>query len=176
MGDAQRLQIGDNRRGGVEIEIRRELQPVGGDRDGRRHYRGSRRQNTDQGGNGLPVAAPQIGVQVRLFVVEIPDDMDDPHAGESYVLYNPEILKTSELYYPEEGCLSMPGWVASEQNGAAGPTPWALVGLAGQPTASAKSRPEGRPQFAAAALRGRDHTGGQDDVLGQWRSIRDANS
>src|ERR1700722_18876757 len=62
MGDAQRFQIGNNGRGGVEIEIRRELQAVGGDRDGRRHYRGSRRQNTDQGGNELSAAAPQIAV------------------------------------------------------------------------------------------------------------------
>ena len=26
---------------------------------------------------------------------------------------NPEIVKTADLYYPEEGCLSMPGWVAN---------------------------------------------------------------
>src|SRR5689334_20236451 len=62
---------------------------------------------------GVGLAAPQVGVPVRLFVVETPDDMDEPHAGELFVLYNPEIVKTDELYSPEEGCLSMPGWVAN---------------------------------------------------------------
>ncbi len=63
--------------------------------------------------NGVGLAAPQVGVPVRLFVVQTPDDCEEPHAGELFVLYNPEIIKKSDLYYPEEGCLSMPGWVAN---------------------------------------------------------------
>jgi peptide deformylase len=63
--------------------------------------------------NGVGLAAPQVGVPVRLFVVEVPEDSEEAHAGELYVLYNPEIIKKSDLYYPEEGCLSMPGWVAN---------------------------------------------------------------
>jgi peptide deformylase len=62
---------------------------------------------------GLGLAAPQVGVPVRLFIVEIPEDADEPNAGELHVIYNPEILKKEELYFPEEGCLSMPGWVAN---------------------------------------------------------------
>jgi peptide deformylase len=62
--------------------------------------------------NGVGLAAPQVGVPVRLFVVETPEDLEEPHAGELFVLYNPEIIKKSELYYPVEGCLSMPGWEA----------------------------------------------------------------
>lgn len=65
----------------------------------------------DAGGVGL--AAPQVGVPVRLYVVETPDDVDEPHAGELFVIFNPEIVKQSDLYYPEEGCLSMPGYVAN---------------------------------------------------------------
>jgi len=65
----------------------------------------------DAGGVGL--AAPQVGVPIRLFVVETPEDVDEPHAGELFVIFNPEIVKTVDLYYPEEGCLSMPGWVAN---------------------------------------------------------------
>ena len=62
MGDAERLQIGNDGSGGVEIEIRRELQAVGGDRNGRRHQRASERQNTDQGGmRSLRLAAPDQG-------------------------------------------------------------------------------------------------------------------
>lgn len=63
--------------------------------------------------NGVGLAAPQVGVPVRVFVVQTPEDTDEPHAGELFVLYNPEIVKQSDLYYPEEGCLSMPGWVAN---------------------------------------------------------------
>jgi peptide deformylase len=63
--------------------------------------------------NGVGLAAPQVGVPLRLFVVETPEDADEPHSGETFVLYNPEIVKTDELYYPEEGCLSMPGWVGN---------------------------------------------------------------
>lgn len=63
--------------------------------------------------NGVGLAAPQVGVPVRLFVVQVPDDADEPRAGELFVIYNPEIIKKSELYYPEEGCLSFPGWVAN---------------------------------------------------------------
>jgi peptide deformylase len=62
---------------------------------------------------GVGLAAPQIGVPVRLFVVETPENIDEPHAGELFVVYNPEIVKKTELYYPEEGCLSMPGYVAN---------------------------------------------------------------
>ncbi len=63
--------------------------------------------------NGVGLAAPQVGVPLRIFVVETPEDIEEPHAGELFVIYNPEILKKDELYYPEEGCLSMPGWVGN---------------------------------------------------------------
>ncbi|HVC33812.1 MAG TPA: peptide deformylase [Chloroflexota bacterium] len=63
--------------------------------------------------NGVGLAAPQVGVPVRLFVVETPEETEESHAGELFVLYNPEILKKFDLYYPVEGCLSMPGWEAN---------------------------------------------------------------
>ncbi len=37
MGDAERFQVGNNGGSRVEIEVRRELQAIGCDRDGRRH-------------------------------------------------------------------------------------------------------------------------------------------
>jgi len=53
--------------------------------------------------NGVGLAAPQIGVPQRLFIVDIPD-------GERREFINPEILETSqELVTYEEGCLSIPG-------------------------------------------------------------------
>ena len=64
-----------------------------------------------QAANGLGLAAPQIGVPLRVIVIEMPEDDEDPHGGRRYVLCNPKIVKTSkELEEGEEGCLSVPGW------------------------------------------------------------------
>lgn len=53
--------------------------------------------------DGVGLAAPQIGVDGRFFVVDIRD-------GKQYVFANPEILETSEEQGPyDEGCLSIPG-------------------------------------------------------------------
>ncbi|PKL25204.1 MAG: peptide deformylase [Spirochaetae bacterium HGW-Spirochaetae-3] len=54
-------------------------------------------------GKGVGLAAPQVGVPQRLFVIQI--DGDKPR-----VFINPEIVETSvELASFEEGCLSIPG-------------------------------------------------------------------
>lgn len=63
---------------------------------------------------GLGLAAPQIGVLQRLFIVEMPAEYDEeghevaPSA--SYVLVNPEIVKMRGEAEMEEGCLSVPGY------------------------------------------------------------------
>jgi peptide deformylase len=51
---------------------------------------------------GLGLAAPQVGVQKRIFVY---DDQD----GMSGVLINPEIRETRDEWEHQEGCLSIPG-------------------------------------------------------------------
>jgi peptide deformylase len=68
---------------------------------------------------GIGLAGPQIGQGKRIFVMEIPVDMDkDEETGERLnpelkgplVVINPEILDPSDeedVY--EEGCLSIPG-------------------------------------------------------------------
>jgi peptide deformylase len=58
---------------------------------------------------GIGLAAPQVGVSLRLAVVDLmADDKRSP-----IVLINPEILATSEeLATREEGCLSLPGMYA----------------------------------------------------------------
>ena len=53
--------------------------------------------------NGVGLAAPQVGILKRIFVV---DAMDG--AGSS-VFINPEILEKSGEQTDEEGCLSLPG-------------------------------------------------------------------
>lgn len=65
---------------------------------------------------GVGLAGPQIGVMLRIFVAEIPppeSDEEEPHpqSGVTYVLINPEIVKTArDMVEGQEGCLSMPTW------------------------------------------------------------------
>ncbi len=69
--------------------------------------------DTMRAGHGVGLAAPQVGVPLRLFVAELPEDYDSPYAGQTFAFVNPEIVKASGEYEPEEGCLSIPGWVAN---------------------------------------------------------------
>jgi peptide deformylase len=56
---------------------------------------------------GVGLAAPQIGVSLRLFVIDVAVGDDVPSDLRTFV--NPEILSTiGEICY-EEGCLSFPG-------------------------------------------------------------------
>jgi peptide deformylase len=52
---------------------------------------------------GVGLAAPQIGVPLRIAVIELPDE-------EIIVLVNPKIVKRSGERQIEEGCLSIPGY------------------------------------------------------------------
>ena len=58
---------------------------------------------------GVGLAAPQVGVALRVFVT-------DPSSGRSTselrVLVNPEILLQEGAQREEEGCLSLPGFTA----------------------------------------------------------------
>lgn len=61
---------------------------------------------------GVGLAAPQVGVDQRLVVIENHDDDDDPRPTKLYVLVNPEIVQASEeKVIGVEGCLSVPGLV-----------------------------------------------------------------
>ncbi|MFA5513365.1 MAG: peptide deformylase [Sphaerochaetaceae bacterium] len=57
--------------------------------------------------DGIGLAAPQIGLSKRIFVV------DTRNPKERFVFINPQIIETCEkqVYY-EEGCLSIPGMYA----------------------------------------------------------------
>jgi peptide deformylase len=61
--------------------------------------------------HGLGLAAPQIGVGLRVLVIEMPEDKEDPHNGEQVILINPEMVKAEGEQFGEEGCLSIPGYV-----------------------------------------------------------------
>jgi peptide deformylase len=66
---------------------------------------------------GLGLAAPQIGVPLRVIVIEMPAEVDeDGHEispSERYVYCNPEIIESFGEEKDEEGCLSVPNQVAS---------------------------------------------------------------
>ena len=52
--------------------------------------------------HGLGLAAPQVGVQKRLFVYQLED-------REPVAIVNPTIVESSGEWEYEEGCLSIPG-------------------------------------------------------------------
>jgi peptide deformylase len=52
-------------------------------------------------GNGVGLAAPQVGILKRIVVIDVGE--------EPYVLINPEIIACSGSQTGQEGCLSLPG-------------------------------------------------------------------
>jgi len=53
---------------------------------------------------GVGLAAPQIGRNLRLFVYDVSPERNDPHA-----VVNPRIVERGGSDSMEEGCLSVPG-------------------------------------------------------------------
>lgn len=68
---------------------------------------------TMRAANGVGLAAPQVGVSLRLAVIQLPEDSDDRMAGQLIVLINPEIVKRAGEETMDEGCLSVPGYVGT---------------------------------------------------------------
>ncbi len=56
---------------------------------------------------GVGLAAPQIGLNVRLIVIDTSSG-EDPEA--LVVMANPEMLEQADEQQEEEGCLSVPGY------------------------------------------------------------------
>ena len=54
--------------------------------------------------DGVGLAAPQVGVLKRIFVIDCSEERTMP-----YVFINPEIIETSGEQTGAEGCLSVPG-------------------------------------------------------------------
>jgi peptide deformylase len=52
---------------------------------------------------GVGLAAPQIGVSLRLFIISLSGTREDVK-----VYINPTVTPTGDLYAAEEGCLSVP--------------------------------------------------------------------
>jgi peptide deformylase len=58
---------------------------------------------TMQDANGVGLAAPQIGMSIRIFVAE--------YENRKVAVFNPEIVKAEGEALGTEGCLSIPGYV-----------------------------------------------------------------
>ena len=59
---------------------------------------------------GIGLAAPQVGVPLRIFVLDLSVGRD-PAA--LHVMINPEFVERDGMQLEEEGCLSLPGFTAT---------------------------------------------------------------
>jgi peptide deformylase len=59
---------------------------------------------------GIGLAAPQIGLPLRIFVVDVSVGRDP---AELIVMINPEFVERDGMQLEEEGCLSVPGFNAT---------------------------------------------------------------
>lgn len=64
--------------------------------------------DTMRSANGVGLAANQVGVSLRVAVIEMPDEEEG--SGKVHVLINPEILRCEGEREVVEGCLSIPGY------------------------------------------------------------------
>jgi peptide deformylase len=65
---------------------------------------------TMYGAPGIGLAATQIGVSLRIFVVDVSVGRNP---GDLIVMINPEFVERDGMQLEEEGCLSVPGFQAT---------------------------------------------------------------
>jgi peptide deformylase len=97
---------------------------------------------------GVGLAAPQVNVSKRLFVIDVQDD-----AHEAAVVINPKIEKAEEEVELTEGCLSVPGYVGEI-------TRYRTVAVTGLDRNGEKIRLEGDGLFAQCLQHEIDHLNG----------------
>jgi peptide deformylase len=59
---------------------------------------------------GIGLAAPQVGVSLRIFVIDVSVGR---RAEDLMVFVNPEFIELEGMQLEEEGCLSLPGFTAT---------------------------------------------------------------
>ena len=99
---------------------------------------------------GIGLAAPQVGVNLRLLVVDISAGEEK---GNQIVLVNPEILETEGEQKGEEGCLSIPGFTAMVERPQ-------RIRIAGQDTRGHRFEMEAQDLLARALCHEVDHLDG----------------
>lgn len=95
--------------------------------------------------DGVGLAAPQVGVLRRVFVIEIEDEL--------YEMINPEIICTEGSQIADEGCLSVPGYVGTVDRPA-------YIKMKGLNRKGEKIEVEGKDLLAVALSHEYDHLEG----------------
>ena len=101
---------------------------------------------------GVGLAAPQVNVSKRLFVVDAGEDEEHPE-GTKHVVINPKIESAREEVDLSEGCLSVPGFIGDI-------TRYERVVVTGLDRNGQKLRLEGGDLFAQALQHEIDHLNG----------------
>jgi peptide deformylase len=101
---------------------------------------------------GVGLAAPQINVSKRLFVMDVGEDDEHPEGG-AYAVINPKFELLEEEVEMTEGCLSVPGYVGEI-------TRFSHVAVSGYDRNGEKIRLEGKGTFAQALQHEIDHLNG----------------
>ncbi len=85
--------------------LRKRAEPVAEITDAERQFAEQMLITLETTGNGIGLAATQVGVLKRLIIVDIGEEDE---AYEPLILFNPEILSSDGEIVVEEGCLSIP--------------------------------------------------------------------
>jgi peptide deformylase len=99
---------------------------------------------------GVGLAAPQIGVDLAVFVYDCPDEDGTQRCGH---VVNPRIETGGELLTQEEGCLSVPGPYAEVKR-------WSEATVLGQDLHGASLEVHGTGYFARCLQHETDHLKG----------------
>ncbi len=65
-------------------------------------------QETMHAAEGIGLAAPQVGIPLRIIVIGLPEEED-------MVLFNPQVVRKMGERVVDESCLSIPGYVGEVQ-------------------------------------------------------------
>lgn len=58
--------------------------------------------------NGVGLAAPQVGISLRVIIISIPHE---DRKNDEYCFINPEVVRRTGERVVKEGCLSIPGYI-----------------------------------------------------------------
>ena len=102
--------------------------------------------NTMRAAPGVGLAAPQVGIPLRVIVIEIPDE-------DVIVLVNPKMIRREGERVVNEGCLSVPGYMGEIKRSVS-------VKVKGQDIRGKEIRLKGEGLLAQALEHEMDHLNG----------------
>lgn len=117
--------------------------------------------------DGVGLAAPQVGILKRLFVLHIPADPEEDQEELTLALVNPEIVRAGGQEVGPEGCLSFPNLYGDVRR-------YATVTVKAQDLEGRAFRLKGRGLLARALQHEIDHLDGVlfFDRMDDWSTLR----